>query len=673
MDSGKFALLKKAFRATIVLTLLCVLLILYRYNKYLFSPELNNTTFSDTIFSNSLDLIFSIIGFLLALIVFLIQYIGTKFDSHELEKFSISCKYFIITPVVLVIFIAFNFMSLYFKLQFPYTLISLIFSFCVVLLVGITVRMSFYYLDISNILIDMSEETIKYIKNEEMTSGYSDEFVNSLKNKAYIFIKISIEAINKDQGKVLRTSLDCLNKIIFNYLEHSKSIMFTEDKFLSEMNDRFNFVIEEGLKSYNQKMLEDIAESVGTNCINILKLRKGIHGGYNSSLISWLATLKDLFLKSYNKDRTIVSQICLKKINDVLLLSLDKGGYYEEYNSYKRFLTQISDALSKVDHYWSAILLQKVLLIYQDQFLKYLQLLKARKIIFSDYLKISFNNFAAMINKIKTIHCSHPNQLLIFNSLYGVKSFAQRIASVGLTDIEDDNKRNVALYINQFIDFNTNILYAEPEKNDPSIYNFFSETLFLITRRADLIKEDTEKLIGILSDTLLNFIQLNYDKALNSHNYTLNIELKEASIDYFALLIYLHNNKPHLIEKVFKKFTDIYLNIKKNEDAGSTPLSKQLYKELKLYSCWINIFDSLKSSNSDVIKLLKKDFYELDFSNRIGVPSFLEQYGYPTNISYGFWYLSPSNMWGIEFQEEIARALNCDGESRYISFHEMLR
>ena len=672
MNSGKFAWLKGAFWAIITFTFFCTLMILYLNNKYIFIPEINNTTFSDTIFSNSLNLIFSLIGFLLALIVFLIQYIGAKFDSYELEQFPISRKYFIITPVMLAIFIAFNFMSLYFELQFPYTLISLIFSSCVILLVGVTVLIAFYYLDISNIIINMSEETIKYIKNETITGSYSDEFVDSLNKKASIFIKISIGAIKKDQDKVLRTSLDCLNKIISNYLEHSKNIMSTEDKFLSEMNDQFNFIITEGLNSYNQKILEDIAESVGINCINIIKFRPGTSGGYNPSLINWLATLKDLFLKSYGKDRTKVCQICLEKINDVLLLSLDKS-YYRGYDFYKVSLTQISDALSKVDHNWSAIILQKVFEVYQEQFLKYLQFLKVGKVNYSDYFKSVFGDFAETINKVKITHCSYPNSFLIFNSLYGVESFAQRIASLGLTDVEDDYKRNIAFYINQFIDFNKKILFVEPEKNDPSIYTFFSETLFLITKRANLIERDREKLIERLSDILLDFIQLNYDKAVDSHNYNLNSELENETTDYFALLIYLHNNKPDLIKRVFNRFANIYLKIKKAEDASSTSLSKQLYKELKLYSCWATVFSNLKDSNADIIKLLKEDFYELDFSNSIGFPPLLKQYGYPTNITNGLWYLHPSYMWGNEFQEEIAKVLNCNGENNYISFHEMLK
>lgn len=92
MTIKKFALLKWAFWIIIFLTAISTISIIYCNHKGLIMSNETDATFSDTIFSNGLSLIFSIIGFLVALILFLVQYIGTKFDSHELEKSPTSNK-----------------------------------------------------------------------------------------------------------------------------------------------------------------------------------------------------------------------------------------------------------------------------------------------------------------------------------------------------------------------------------------------------------------------------------------------------------------------------------------------------------------------------------------------------------------------------------------------------
>ena len=149
MNKADLNSLKNAFWFIIIITIIGTVLALYVEHEGLIDINTNSSVFSNAIFSNSLNFIFSIFAFLIALIIFLVQYIGSKFGTHGLDKFPISRKYFIITPVMLVIFIVFNFISLYLELAFPYSLISLIFSMSVVLLVMATVFLSFYYIDIS--------------------------------------------------------------------------------------------------------------------------------------------------------------------------------------------------------------------------------------------------------------------------------------------------------------------------------------------------------------------------------------------------------------------------------------------------------------------------------------------------------------------------------------------
>lgn len=679
MNKTKISCLKLIFWLTIALTIASTISILYCYNHSILINT-RSTVFSDTIFSNGLNLIFSIIAFLIALIIFLIQYVGAKFGSHELEKFPISCHYFIITPLILVLFMLFNFLAIYFKLIFPYTLISLVFSGSVILLVGVTVILSFYYLDISNIIAELNEQVIKFIEKSKPVGvmplinrpiGYSEEFVGMLNEKTSPFIKTSIEAINKDQDRILRTSLDSLDAIMYNYLKSSKEFYSQNDAFLLEMNDQFNFIIAESLKSYNQKILEDVAKTIGNISVNIIKYRRGF-GNRNDLATHWVATLNDLFRKSYPKDRTIVCHICLDKINEVILSTLDNK-FYDSYELYKAYLDENSQILSKRKDYWAAILLQKALSMYKKQFLKFITISKTSKTGYDVFeVESYFNTLVEIINNSKTNHDS-SNLSVIFASFYGIPSFAQEIASIGLMSIEDHNKRNITYYTKSFINFNKQILYTSPEKNDFRIYNYFSEVLFLITKRVDLTQEDKEMLVEVLSNDLLGFVQLVYTKSADSSKSKIPSYLEEATIDYFALLIYLYHDKPHLIRKVIKDFSDIYVSIKKRNINDNIGIDKKLYKEIKLYSCWINVFNELKGINTDIIDLLKADFSEPDYKNKVGFAPLLVEYGYPTTNLHDFWHLRPSDMWGYVFQEDVSRKLNGDGGSNYIKFHKLLK
>ncbi len=167
MKINKFFWLKAIYWCTLILTIVIPALILYAYYyQDFFTINSNDTVFSDTLFSNGLSFTFSITAFLIAILIFLVQYVGSRSDYHEIHDFLISRKYFKITPFMLLIFLIYNFLAIYLKLIFPYTLISLIFSISVILLVSVTVLRAFYYFDISNILMVMSEDITKYIQKK---------------------------------------------------------------------------------------------------------------------------------------------------------------------------------------------------------------------------------------------------------------------------------------------------------------------------------------------------------------------------------------------------------------------------------------------------------------------------------------------------------------------------
>ena len=200
--------------------------------------------------------------------------------------------------------------------------------------------------------------------------------------------------------------------------------------------------------------------------------------------------------------------------------------------------------------------------------------------------------------------------------------------------------------------------------------------MFLLIKYIDIEEEDKKALIKNLSDNLLEYIKKRYLNASKEYDSKL-YELKDVTIDYFALLIYLNHEKVDIINEITQNLLDIYNKIKKEpKNENQQNVLRLLYKELKLYSCWIDIFSNLKDINKPIIKVLIGDFYEPTFSHRISIHSLFERYDYPeSNISRlsGLWYPHPSYMWGSIFRDEISNKLNGDEGKLYIKFHEMLK
>jgi hypothetical protein len=660
---SEYTLFKIVYFSIIIITFFSAIILFYIGRH----STVNINTYkgsSDIIFSNSLYLIFSIIGVLIAMVVFLAQYINQKFNIEELDKSPISNIYYIITLFILFAYIIFNFVSIYLNLQFPYKLISLIFSISVILLIIMTIWITLYYFNYSNILKIETHNINKFIKHKVSNRSHlTNKNFNELSEKIRIFIRISIKAIHKDQDGILKISLECLENIVNNYLIFSNDHKLREDIFLIELNNQFNFMLLEGLKCYNQKYLEYIGKTIGNISKNIEKKREGI--GYNHNLmIYWLRTLNNLFIKSYSKDRTSVCQICLEKINEILLLTLDNG-HLNNYNSYKRIIDEIAENhLAIIDEYWAANLLQRILTIYQKQFLKFTELTKLDKIYFSDiFIKEYFDKFAKIINKAKLFHKLYMSYDVIFSSLYGVESFSFRIAEIGLQNLKKDKtKIQIANYIKYFIYFNYNILINNPENNDNRIYFYFPETLFLITELIDFKEENKQYLVELLSNNLIYCIKRESDDRI--------FYLSEDIICYFALLIYLYKYRTDIIEDTINKLVILYEKEKKNNNDKIIIL---LYSKLKLFSYWINNFPELHKINKPLIELLGRDINQYDISDE-KICSLLGEYGYPKNIySGGHWYLHPSKIWGYKFQEEISNTLNGENDQSHIKFHELLK
>ena len=674
-------IIKIAFWILISLSILIILsvpAIFYLEHKGLI--ESSDEGFSDIIYSNGLLFIFSILGFLIVAIIFLIQHIISKYNADELEKLPMFFKYYATLLIVPSAYIMFNFVALYLKLGRLYELMSLIFSISLGFLIIIGSIFIYFNTRVSTVLGIASDDIIKFIRKNKkfndiplvdsnLVVSYSDDFVENLNRKISFFVENSQRAIKNNQEIIFRNSLESLSKICREYLEQSRHIQATEDKFLIGLSNRFNFIIDESLTSSNQNILEDVAKTIGTISGYIIEYRRGI-GQINDFAFDWLTTLRKLFLKAYPKDRTLACRICLKEINKVIILTLDKG-YYQSYEPYNSYIEEISKGLSKLDEHWAAALLQQALVLYQEQFLKFIDLLKKGKDPFGDiFIERYFNEVADIVNEAKIKH-KPQNKRIVFASLYGIPSFVWRIQhkifETGLSNIQDDKiKKGFYSYIKAFINFNRKVIETDLDKNDFRVYGSFCDTLFLLTKYVDIEENDKKNLIKHLTSNLLECIKIKYPNEKQIY------KIEDVTNDYFAMLIYLHHNKVDIMEEIVQKLIDLYNKIKKQSKNNEQRL---LYKKIKLYSCWIDLFHELEDINKPLIEVLIQDFYEPP-SDRIfkSIPPLFETYGYPEKDGFhDTWYLNPSDIWDVEFQTEIAAKFNGENGENYINFHEKLK
>ena len=679
---NKFFILKLIYFLVVLFLFSSTILFVVIYSDYFKYQPIK--AYYEDVFASSLNLVFCILGFLIVVVIFLFQQIGQKHNPDIASKLPITSKYFFGTFAIMIVFAVFNMYCIYFKVAFPYTLISLTSSICILLLIFFTVAISFQYLNFSAVLLHLSNEVIAFINKKKSFKsiplfgaiGYTDAFVDTVKNRTSVFVKSAIEAINNDQDSILETSLHCIQDISQEYLEQSKHCDVPKDIFIEDLNDQFDFITAAALTSYNQKNLELIASVIGDISVLIVENRKGIGDNHTHAII-WLNTLANLFHKAYPLSRTVACQVALKRISQASLVTLDLG-YHSGYENNRHQLDRVAVTLSTQDGHWSAVLLQQSLFLYQEHFIEILKrAISEPDSFYESTLKNYFRQIEKIINTAKKWQRSYLNTTTIFMGLYGMQSLNLNIAHSGIKELKNDEaKTNLAICLKELISFTYNVASNEIAVNDDAIYDSYSEMLYIICRHADLKDEDRHSLLLLMSDNVLRLFRDIRLQSLKPHESTSReIDIDSVIIDYFAVLIYLHQNRLDNLDDIFKQYLLYYQEMKPVAvRSGQEYQYRSLYRELKLISCWLSIFSSANRINETLIEVLKQDLPPSDVFQGLSIPSLMKEHGYPeyNRPSDGMWYLRPSYIWGNSFQNEIKAALNGNGD-HYVEFDRKIR
>jgi len=283
------------------------------------------------------------------------------------------------------------------------------------------------------------------------------------------------------------------------------------------------------------------------------------------------------------------------------------------------------------------------------------------------FLRNIFSNIFEVVKKSnETFSAIHYD--LILRAIFNLESILVKISKVHpqlpvYKKVPDSILNPI---INFYIDLCKKILEDKNIKLDFMFFHCVPEFIFLtqyIQKTESRFDNKHSELLNSLLERLKSELENSNHNHLDSH-YFYTIE------DYFAIIIYSGNVQ--LCENLLHLLIESYKSIKASKKIKAHD-KKRFSGLLKLIGAFMHKekkFDQLKTK---IINLIAKDFEEPEIIGR-AIPSFFEQYGYPTfKHTFLDWYIYPLSIWTQDFQEKIKEFVNKDNFSKFTEFHEILK
>ncbi len=629
-------------------------------------------------FGSSLNLILSIISLVFIVVIFLVQNANQEYSSR-LSGVILRDRYFLAIIGFVLVGSIFSISGGYFGLGPPFTLIGYAFSIATILLVGALIAFAGYFINIANIIdyvtrqieSDISQNRI-YQPNPFGIPLQDDEYIGQLTSQTQLLVSTCIKAIEQNQQPVVDSCLDSLTRITNQFLEETTERDVDED-FLQELNDQFRFIGSTAFDDYSrQKYSEKVIEAIGDIGIEITESRElGTPGG------SWANLLGQLFQDSLEFDRTSAASLSIQKLGDMSITAI-KQGDFDSVRVYQGELEDVSTICTTGSHPYLATLLQTLHGQYQGMYAAYLHALLTEGYIADYDITQLFEDFAESFNEAKSAY-GHYNTQILYAGLFGTQPFAGKIAAALRHNQETDRRtqRHLREYFEELINFLRSISLNEVGANHPDLYKGYTQMLFVFEQVEPLEPDANDEVVSQLNDVWLDLVARTYEHAIENEDHV-DRELNERLSDFIALLIYYHRDDPdaiaEFIEPLAETYTDLDESYDEDHDYADRNL-QNLYRRLKLAGAWINRFYEPQSVTPQLWEILVEDFQEITESRSQALRPLMEQYGYPSNVSFSrdTWWLRPDTLWSYTgFQDEIAETLNGEDATNYVEFHERL-
>ena len=647
--------LKRVYIGTLIIWILLIVCIVVNH-FFSFIPIIK---VEDDIFNNSLAFYYSIIGFLIALIIFTVQYINQKIDAAEIEKLPFTNFYSLLTIVLLFLVIIYNNLTIALGLKEPFSTVSLVTLLASILLIVLNLFITISLLSLNNLLTQYICQTLRSLR---VSRSSLEDIQAQFKEPLTLFLNIAKKSMRNDQKKIALQSLESINILLKNYLTLTPNFS-VEDSFVNELNDRISFLIDDAIELRDEKYLEDIADFLYQILMDIISYRLPM-AHRHPYIYKWISTMENLFYTSYPKERTIVCHKCLEHIDNVSSVLLDRGLQSASDEVYYT-MGNIADSLLKSKRYWSALLLQNVLNKYQKHLKLVFLYYRKDGNIFESLIDMPLEKASDIINKSKVEFSDFGSKNVIFATYYGINSQLYDYYSSDIFMIEnDDDVHKVFYIIRKLIAFHYKTISTNPTFNDHRVFMVFLEFQYIIYTIFTDRKDVREELIKTVYSHFEGLLKCFFENRTNKHGHLSEFQFKEYVIHFCSMMIYF-NEEESLIHKYIKLLIDTYILLSKEGREN-----RFLYQAVKLVACWLELHKLESDFSSETIDFLVADYREKD-SQFLNYSQIRDYPDLGPFWDRKLWYLPPNYLWGNDFQSEIDQRLNGDCE-KYDEFHNLI-
>ncbi|MFP4402077.1 MAG: hypothetical protein ACLFPL_02500 [Candidatus Nanoarchaeia archaeon] len=643
-----------------------VLLIPFLIN---FPFELNNSNG----FGDYLGLITGLTGVIVTITVFLIQNTSQDYSSQLMRMTFFKQKYFgLILGYIFCSLVLYTFGTSFevintVKVFAFFVSVGLVFNFISLLVI------SSYFMNILNVIKEIESKTTNYIKFKAEAKSLpliGKISLNEISTTKVINqIRPIFDTLNKsvalNQDDVSTQCLNSLNKIIKTYLKETRSYKSLDDKILIELADQSSFIVKTMIKYENQKFMDKFPLFLGDIGSYALENRYNV-GGINNHAISISRLLVETFIKCYKFDRTSAPKHAISGITKLVKKCIQKE-YYQSASTYYYDIKEIMDLCVKNPSFWSANLIQYALNDIKDIINECVIVVQNKKNVELHFLRNIFSDIFEVIKKSNETFSS-INYDLIVRAVFNLESILVKISKAHpqLPVYKKVPYSILNPIIDSYIGLCKKMLENKSIKLDFMFFHCVPEFIFL-TQYIQKTESRFDKKHSELLNSLLKRLKSELENSDHNHldnHYFYTIE------DYFAIIIYSENVP--LCETLLELLIKFYESIKDSKKIKARD-KKRVYGLLKLIGAFMHKekkFDLLKDK---IIKTIIKDFEEPKIIGR-AIPSFFEQYGYPTfKHTFSDWYIHPLSIWTQDFQERIKKFVNKKDYSKFTEFHEILK
>lgn len=620
------------------------------------------------IFSQSLRILLNIISVIFVIVIFLIQTTNSEYSSR-LSRVIYYDRYAQLTLFFVLLLSIYDLFGIYFALGSPYEGIGFVATLASIGMVIALIAFAGYFLDPANVveyfgagipkrLADFADEMDRIQRD---TNLY-DEIVEGI----HLIVSTCRAAVENDQREVVNTGLDSLDSIATSYVQNYPPRP-TTDPLLSEFNNQFDFLIQAILDEYHQQQyLRPVTETVGTITVKIIN-----SGTTNPNWTPWTAQLEKIFTQTINLERTTVHQAVIEELDTAgkaVLRNSDLNGH----GVINEHFAEIAAACVEKGNLYFA---RKFGSIVQSFVSHYLLILHLGVL---DELRIDEGEIQLLFEDLKSPLYAAKNSYsirgrrMVFSVLFGrTNSFALQLRMT----LRNLNASSIGaqveyILILEYINFIDNLSLSIPERNSPRIYFGYPQLLHVIAAELTAPPYISDRLIDELLDGWFSVVKLHYITYDENSGYS-GSEFNKAFEAFVALLIHHNQADDQIHEYVGQNLVDIYLDL---HDRGvSDQVLSSLYKRMKLYGCWMDIYFSLQDVSPRLFRLLCVEFQEVDIPGRAGPNSMLEAHGYPSRLASSYdsgWSIEGDNVWD---GDAIERTVNSAGTAKYKQFHVLIR